>query len=231
MTWSVLPYTPIVRLEENLWTVEGEVPSMPLRRRMTVFRLSDGRLIIHSAMALDDDDMAAIEGLGRPAVLVVPSGYHRMDAPHYKARYPDIQVLCPKPSAKRVAQVVSVDGHYDALPEDDSLGYEVLDGLKSGESVFIARSEGRVTLVFNDALFNHPHAPGFKGLLIRLMGSTGGPRVTRVMRMLDVSDRAALAAHLLRLAATPGLDRIVPGHGDVIDASPGEVLTAVAHAL
>ena len=231
MTWSVLPYTPIVRLEDNLWTVEGEVPRMPIRRRMTVIRLSDGRLVVHSAMALHEEDMTAIEALGALSVLIVPSDYHRMDAPRFKERYPDLLVLCPEPCTGRVSEVIAPDGHYDSLPEDPSLRCEVLDGVKSGEGVFVVRSGERVTLVFNDALFNHPHTPGLKGLVGRLIGSTGGARVTPVMRLFVVSNRRALKAHLHRLSRLDGLHRLVPGHGDVIDEDAAKVLESVADKL
>ncbi len=231
MDWSVLPYRCIVRLEDNLWTVEGSVPGMPIRRRMTVVRLHDGRLVIHSPIALYDEDMAAIEAWGTPAILIVPSDYHRLDGPRFKARYPSIQVLCPEPCATRVAQKVSPDGHYDALEGKPDLRCEPLEGVKSGEAVFIVRSGERVTLVFNDALFNHPHVPGLKGVLMRLMGSTGDARVTRIMRLLVVSDQAALGAHLHRLADTPGLTRLVPGHGDVIEDDAAGVISAVADKL
>jgi hypothetical protein len=41
---------------------------------------------------LSDDDMAPLEGLGklRPTPLV-PNGFHRLGAPKYEKRYPDIQ--------------------------------------------------------------------------------------------------------------------------------------------
>jgi hypothetical protein len=227
----VLPYTPIVRLEDNLWTVEGEVPRMPIRRRMTVIRLADGRLVIHSAMALHEEDMAAIEAWGPPSILIVPSDYHRMDAPRFKERYPDLQVFCPGPCAGRVSQVIAPDGHYGGLPDDFTMRCEALDGVKSGEAVFIVRSEERVTLVFNDALFNHPHTPGLKGLVGRLVGSTGGARVTPVMRLFVVSDRRALRAHLHRLSRLDGLHRLVPGHGDVVDEDAAGVLASVADKL
>jgi hypothetical protein len=46
-----------------------------------------------------------------------------------------------------------------------------------------------------------------------------------------VRDRTALRDHLRELAVLPGLARIVPCHGRVIDRSPGETLRAVAEAL
>ena len=67
-TWKVLPHGKLTAIDENLLTVVGELP-LPLGdfpRRMTVARLSDGRLIIYSAIALDELEMAALERFGVP---------------------------------------------------------------------------------------------------------------------------------------------------------------------
>lgn len=78
---------------------------------------------------------------------------------------------------------------------------------------------------------NIPHLPGLEGFLLRLIGSTGGPRVTRLARLVSVGDRRALAGHLERLAATPGLVRLVPSHGAIVSVRAGEVLREVAARL
>ena len=88
--WKVLPHGKLTTVEENILTVVGEIP-MPLAnitRRMTVVRLRDGRLVIFNAIALDEDEMRALEEFGKPAFLVVPNGHHRLDAKIWKSRSP-----------------------------------------------------------------------------------------------------------------------------------------------
>jgi len=231
-SWKVLPHQPIERLEPNLWRVQGTVPSVPLKRVMTLVRLDDGRLVIHSAIALDEGEMAEIEAWGSPAVLLVPNSYHRLDAPAYVARYPDLRVLCPRGSRKGVGEVVRVDGDYDAFGDDPSLTVEHLDGVRKGEGVLTVRSEGGTTLVFNDAIFNLPHGKGLAGFIFRyITASTGGPRVTRITRLLLVKDRAAFKAHLERLAETPELKRIIVSHHRMITDDPAAALRKVAARL
>lgn len=108
LEWVVARHRPVERLDDNLWTVTGGLPGMSLKRVMTLVRLADGRLVIHSAEALDDESMAEIEAWGRPAYLLVPNAFHRLDDPAYVARYPDIEVLCPKGSRSKVEDVVRV---------------------------------------------------------------------------------------------------------------------------
>ena len=40
--WTVDRHDPIDKHEDNLWSVVGDIPRMPLRRRMTLARLRDG---------------------------------------------------------------------------------------------------------------------------------------------------------------------------------------------
>jgi hypothetical protein len=229
--WTVVAHEPIERLEENLWAVDGAVPRLALRRRMSVVRLGDGRLAFHNAVPLAEPDMRALEAWGAPAFLLVPNGHHRLDVHAWKARYPALRVLCPPPARARVAEAVPVDGAFDALPIDAALRAEPLDGTRTGEAAFLVRSGERASILFGDAVFNVPHARGVGGLILRLMGSSGGPRVTPLARRVVVGDARALAAHLERLATTPGLARLVPSHGLIVSGRAAETLREVAREL
>ena len=224
---------PIVELSENLWTVEADLARVPIRRRMCAVKLSSGDLVIHSAIVLSDDGMAALEAWGRPAYLVVPNGYHRMDAPKYKERYPDMVVVCPPETRDRVEKVVNVDGGFDRIPDDPALAVTRIEGGKIGEAALLVTSQDGVTAIFCDAVFNvsEPTRKGPAGWMLKLLGSTGGPKVTRIAKLAVVADRVTFAASLRAIAATPDLVRVVPGHGDVIDHDAPAVLASVADRL
>src|SRR5258706_13625907 len=110
-TWKVLPHGPIEKLSDRLWRVEGELDS--IRRVMSIAKRADGTLVIHNAISLDDAEMAEIEAWGTPSVLLVPNGFHRLDAKVFADRYPNAKVLCPTGARKKVEQVVPVGGRYD----------------------------------------------------------------------------------------------------------------------
>jgi hypothetical protein len=231
-SWDVLPHLPIEKLEPNLWRVQGSLRGMALKRVMTLVRLDDGRIVVHSAIALEDEAMAEIEAWGKPAVLLVPNGYHRLDAPAWVERYPDLEVMCPSGARPRVEAVVRVDGDYGDLDAGKTLKIETLDGIAAAEGVLTVRSPSGTTLVFNDAVFNMPHGRGLAGWFFRYVtASTGGPRVPRLFRWFVVKDRAAFGAHLERLADTPGLIRIIVSHHRMITDRPSETLREVAAEL
>jgi len=217
--WTVLENSPIEELEENVWEVAGAVPGMAIGRRMTAIKLSDGGVVVHNAICLREEEQRRLEAWGPVRYLIVPNGWHRLDAHAYAERYPDAKVLCPNAARRRVEKVVRVDGGFDLIPSDPALTVETLDGSSSQEAVFVARSGDRTTLVFNDTVMNFGKIPGVMGWVYDLIGSTGGPKVTPLTRMVSVSDRRALHAHLERLATLPGITRVIPGHGGIVQGA------------
>jgi len=231
-TWPVGPHGPLTQLDDHLWEVSGTLDLLPIGRRMSIVRLRDGSLLLHSVVCCNDETMAAIDALGPVRFIAVPSRFHRIDAPRYAQRYPDALVLTPPASRSQVAEVVSVHGDYTKLPEDPRLRWEVLDGVGL-EAAFIFRNEaGEETLILNDGMMNLPSTlPGFRGWVTKLIGSTGGPKVTPTAKLGLVKDRQAYANHLRRLAARPALQRIVMSHGAIIDRDAGASLQRVADDL
>jgi hypothetical protein len=231
-TWTVLEHGPIERLEPNLWIVVGSLPNMQLKRVMVLVRLDDGRIVIHGAIALNQEAMAEIEAWGTPSVLLVPNAFHRLDAPSFVQRYPDLKVYCPRGGRSKIEEVVRVDGDFEEMPPDAAAALEHLEGLKDAEGVMTVRSPAGTTLVFNDAIFNLEHGKGLAGFIFRyITASTGGPKVTRMVRLFLLKDQEAFRAHLERLADTPDLKRVIVAHGRLIEDDPAGVLRKVAADL
>jgi hypothetical protein len=234
-TWNVLPHRPIEKLTENLWSVEGDLPQGGGTRRMTVARLRDGRLVIHNAIALEEPLMKEIEAFGTPAAIVVPNGFHRLDAKVFKGRYPDAKVFCPAGTRKKVSDVVDVSGSYDEAPSDETVRLFHIEGCREGEGVLEVKSLDGVTLTFNDAICNLPKVGGFIGFFLAPTGKASVPRFTRWM---IVKDKTRFRGHLEKLGETENLRRLLVSHGPPLAASPnegrttlGDVLRAVAKDL
>jgi hypothetical protein len=218
-------------LADGLWHVEATLDVLPIGRAMTVVRLGDGSLAVHSAVCCDAATMAQLDALGPVRWIIVPSGYHRMDAPRFKARYPEARVITMPASRARVGEAVGVDGDHTMLPGGDGVSWQPLDGI-SKEGVIVHRAGGKVSLVFNDSFMNLPdRLPGFKGFVVKAIGSLGGPKVTRTAKFALVEDRRRFAAQLRKLADLPGLTTVVPGHGAVIRAGAPEALRRAADGL
>jgi hypothetical protein len=226
-SWTVLPHKPIEKLADNLWRVSGSMPNGRVQRQMVLARLADKRILVHNAVALGDAEMAEIEAWGEPAILFVPNGYHRQDAAIWKKRYPGMTVVTPAGSRKRVEKVVKVDKTSEQISLDDSVSLTPIDGIPA-ESLLQVKSGDEVSLIVCDALFNMPKLGGAKNLF---MGPTGKVAVSRIVRWFLVKDKRAYAAALQRMAATPGLRRVLVGHGRPVVDDPATRLRAAATQL
>ena len=229
-TWNahVLPHGPLVQLAPRVWQLTGTVPRMALPRNMTLWRMDDGGLWVHSAIACDEPTVAQIEALGPPRVLVVPSGMHRLDAAVWKARWPALRVVCPEGSRAKVTEVLPVDA-----PDTDVAGVlaHPIPGLKDVEHAYALDAGAGGALVFCDALFNVPHQPGFGGFVLKLIGSTGFFGLTRIGRFALLQDATAYAAWLRARADDPDLALVCLSHGSAVLADPAVKLREAADRL
>ncbi len=229
--WKVLSHGPIETLSPRLRLVEGALPGMPLKRNMSAIKLDDGSLLIHSAIALDPSTQKELEAWGMPKILIVPNPWHRLDAPAYKARYPELKIYCPEGAAKRVGKAVPIDGFYDALPSLSPLTVRYLEGVRNREGYLELHDDAGTTLIFNDVVFNQAHLPGRFGFVYKMIGSSGGPRVTPLLKLALVKDQRALRAQLERLAETPSLRRVIMAHGARVESDCAGFLRQVAATL
>jgi hypothetical protein len=231
--WTIFPHGPVEAVDDGILSVEGEI-RMPLGRfprRMTVVRLGVGQSVVFSPVCLDEPAMREIEALGIPAFMVIPNGFHRLDARPWKKRYPKIKVLCPPGAKDRVEKAVPVDATSDIF-HDDAVRFVIIDGMAAAESALLVRRDSGMTLVANDIISNVRHPKGLgANIMARLFGfGVKRPQMAREIRWFLVKDKRALAAQLRQWAAMPDLRRVIVSHGEIID-SPAPALERVADGL
>jgi len=191
--WQVRPHGPLTQVDANIFTVVGQVhmPVGDLPRRMTAVRLDDGRLVIFSAIALDEEEMQKLESLGEPAYLIVPSDHHRLDAKAWKDRYPAAQVIAPEGAREKVSKAVPVDAT-TADFGDPGASFVTVPGTRGHESALEAHGPQGTTLILNDIVANVRHSSGFGGWLLRRMGFAGDqPHVPVPIKASMVDDKVA----------------------------------------
>ncbi len=232
-TWKVLPHGKLTAIDENLLTVVGDLP-MPMGefpRRMTVARLRDGRLVIFSAIALDEPEMTALERFGHPTFMIVPGDRHRMDAKIWKQRYPRLVVIAPEGAREKVEEVVRVDATTFDF-RDPSVQLVTVPGTDGHEAALVVRGEHGVSLVVNELIWNVDNRPGFGGWLMKVAGLTKSePQIPSVVSITGIKDKPALQSQLNAWSELYGLKRIIVSHGDIIEDNPAFVLRDLAHQL
>jgi hypothetical protein len=229
--WIVTTHEPIEKLEDNLWAVQGDVPGIPFKRRMFIIKRADGTLMFFGmAMPLEDELLAEIAAWGRPSFLVVTHDQHMIDARAFAEKL-GLKVYGPKACAAKMRKRAELVGMLEDVPPDPNVQITTVAGAKTGEPAVLVKSDGgrRVSLLASDVLQNHPKSS--LGLLPRLMGFGGGPKVVPIFKMMFLKDKGALKRQLSEWAETPGLARLVPCHGDAVTSDVPAALRAAAATL
>lgn len=122
-------YEPLYSLKEvdqNIWIVDGDLIQMdmkvfklPFQTRMTVVKLKDGKLWIHSPIASNEDLFTELDALGRVAYLISPNKIHYAYIADWKKRYPHAQAWS-SPGVEERAKNQKVKLVFDAPLTDES---------------------------------------------------------------------------------------------------------------
>jgi hypothetical protein len=219
-------------LASNLW-----VAARPLKlivgdvgTRMTVIRLADGSLFLHSPVRLDTATRAALDSIGTVRWVVAPSKVHHFFVGEYLAAYPDARAYgAPGLPEKRK------DLRFEAVLSDeapDAWRGEIDQHLFRGnpsmsEVVFFHRASR--TLLLTDLAFNvaADKTAGAR-IFYWLVGAAGRFGPHRLVRTM-IRDHVAARASVARILEWD-FDRVIVTHGDVLE-SGGRQRFAAAFAF
>lgn len=212
---KVLPHGELIKLDNRLWYLTGSLPLGNIPRNMVVYKLKSGGILIHSAVALNEDTMSDIENIGKPEYLIVPNKFHRLDASLYRDMYHDIKVICPAGIRNDVEKKVPVDYIVEDIAQKLGITYYNPEGFRTGELIYELDIDSGKALVFCDLLFNLEHFGGISGWLLRIIGSTGFFGTTKIGRLM-MKDKPAVKKLLLKLSETDNLKYILVAHGRLV---------------
>jgi hypothetical protein len=181
-------------------------------RCVTLLRLTDGRVVIHSSAPFTAEDVEAIRLLGKPSWQVEATLMHDTFARAAHTVFPDIPYLAPDGFAKLSGVPTQP---LNPLPPEWAGEIEVLrvEGLrKINEHAFFHRASR--TLVLADLLFHFPaDARGWSRFFAQ--------RIMRLPRLFGISaffrlmirDQEAFARSLKKVLEWD-FEQIVVGHGE-----------------
>lgn len=215
------------QIDTNLWVVDRPlrfVGGVELGARMTVARLDDGSLFLHSPVELDDALRADLQRLGTPRYVVAPNRFHHLFAGAYRDTFPEARLyVAPGLPEKRpdlhVDAVLSAEASAPWLAEIDQ---ELFGGLPMMNEVVFHHRASRTLLLCDLAFYIGPEAPWLTRACFRLVGGYDYFGPTFVERLL-IRDRAAARASLDRILAWD-FDRVVVSHGKILEAGGREAL-------
>jgi Domain of unknown function (DUF4336) len=180
----------------DVWIVDGPTirfgpPALriPFPTRMTVVRLKDGGVFIHSPTMLAANLRSDVERLGRPQYLVAPNRLHYWWVPDWQNAFPDARIfLAPrvtKQAAGRLNFPCTTLDKNSGYPWDAEIATLLITGSYMTEAVFLHRATR--TLVLTDLIENF-ETSRINSPVMRLLTWIGGVRdpqgsMPRDMRM------------------------------------------------
>jgi hypothetical protein len=189
-------YPPLDTLKpvaENVWIVDGPTirfglpgAKMHFPTRMTLIRLRNGSLFIHSPTRLASSLKTGIESLGTPAYLIGPNRLHYWWLPLWHDAFPGAKVYLAPRIREQAKSRIDFDGasleQESSYPWDEEIATLPVHGSYMTEIVFFHRLSR--TLVLTDLIENFEPAR-LKSVFTRLLTRFGGAQgqMPRDMRL------------------------------------------------
>ena len=220
------PAPSLRQLDQDLWTLEAPLRLYGLRigARMTLMRLPDGGLFVHSPVEPEADVRAEIDALGPVRHVAAPNKVHHLFVAACRRLWPDARFHAAPglEKKKRGPRFDAVLDDYTSAPWSDAIEQKLCRGMPYlNEVAFLHRASG--TLVLTDLAFNLQWGENrWTRLWMRAMGIHECFAVGRHVRLL-VRDRPALRASIDAILAW-NFDRVVVSHGVVLQRSGRRVL-------
>jgi hypothetical protein len=215
--------TPALRsLAADLWVADRPF-KLPLRFgdigcRMTIIRLADGGLFLHSPVPLDAALGAALDQIGPVRAIVAPSKAHHLFVGDYVRAYPEAK-LHGAPGLPKKRKDLKFDSVLNDEADPDWRG-QINQYLFRGtpvlnEVVFFHRATS--TVIFTDVVFNVATEDASKARVFNwVTGCTGQFGPHRLVRLM-IADRNAARESVWKILKWH-FDRVIVTHGDVLES-------------
>jgi len=197
------------------------VMGIPMGRRCAIVKNKQGKLVVFSPLEATPEVLAELRELGEVAAFVIPSLFHDHFYDAYFSEFPQARFLGS-------AAVIKAHPKWPlteltaATPELAGIQSLMLQGMPQvQEQVFY--HEASRSLITADSVFFVPGRHGFMHrLLLKLAGIGAKVGPSRLFQSM-IRDRPAFTASLQQVLAWE-FDRIIPGHGEVIDQNARDQL-------
>ncbi|MBK6472983.1 MAG: DUF4336 domain-containing protein [Betaproteobacteria bacterium] len=218
------------RLADDLWHITHgfKAGGISLTSRMTVVRLPDNKLWLHSPIPISDALRKEIDAIGTVAHIVAPSKTHHLFLPSSLAAFPKANLYgAPGLRAKRPDLVSMRELPADEVaPWAPALQHIVVEGIPFGNETVWFHVPSATLIVTDFFQWWQGDLPWTARLYATLTGVRSGLAVPRTVRAL-ARDREAVRSSAARLQRWPFV-RVVMAHNAVLEVeSKAQVATAL----
>lgn len=222
--------TKLVKVAEGIYCAESEM-KMPggvrMNTRMTVVRLGNGELLVHSPIRLDDTLAKEVQALGDVAHIVAPNRFHHLFFGLCAERFSNARTYGPPGLGEKVPTLRIDEVLSDRAPKSwsDEIEQLVVQGAPKMSEVALVHRPTK-TLIVSDLFFNIVHPANFMTkVLLTFTGARGKLAKSRVWAMVK-EDNAAFEASVRKVLAWD-FDKLIMAHGEVVEKNAAEKARAV----
>jgi hypothetical protein len=219
---SYPPLNHLKPIADNVWIVDGPLirfgPAglkMPFPTRMTIIRLSDGGLFVHSPTALPEELKAEVGSIGAVRFVIGPNRLHYAWIADWRAAFPDAEIWLAPRIREQAGDRIDFPAHdldaAAACPWDEEIATLLIAGRYMSEAVFFHRASR--TLLLTDLIENfEPQKLSFLQRLLTRVGAAQDPHgsMPRDMRLNYARDVLRTAVETM-IGWNP--ERILLAHG------------------
>ncbi|MEH6576627.1 MAG: DUF4336 domain-containing protein [Amphritea sp.] len=217
---------------ENLWVHEDtmSMAGTRLRLRMTIVKLENGCLWVHSPTRISPQLKEKTEKLGKVSFIVAASNGHNIWLPEWQEAFPDAVLYVSSGIPKKLKLT-----NYTVLAETDEglwqedLAREYMPGVPFfNESVFLHKKTK--SLIVTDLIQNHSdkRPSGFAGFvtkyIIEPIGFKGMCLAPPLKLGFMIKNKPEFSVFINRILEWD-FDRIIVTHGDIIESDAKGVFT------
>lgn len=185
--------------------------------RMTVVRLANGSLFLHSPVKLDAQLRESLESIGPVRHIVSPNKLHHLYLGDYKMAFPEARLYAPpglKKKRKDLRFTEELDDHPEAAWADE-IDQVVFRGHPWIQEVAFCHRASH-TLLVGDLLMNFHEETSLPTKLLARIGGMYGKCVPPTDFRITITDRQA-ARRSAAIITGWGFDRIILSHGRMVE--------------
>jgi hypothetical protein len=213
-------------LTEDLHVLDApfRTAGLELGGRMTVVRLPEGGLWLHSPVRMDAAARAAVDALGPVRFLVAPNLMHHVYLPDWAAAYPEARVVALAGLRKKQPRL-RIDVELTDTPDAGDgavFTQHLMRGMPKVDEVVFLHHPSRTLLLTDLAFHIRESRSWLTRAYLRLGGTYGKLGPTPLLKAL-VKDRAALRASLETVLSWD-FERVGVCHGEVLEQGGREAL-------
>lgn len=219
------------QVASNVWCVTQGLKLLGVNFgcRMTVIRLNDGSLWVHSPVRLNMDLQKELENMGPVKYIIAPNSFHHLFARGFQDAFPQAKFYCVSNLPKKRPDLESplLLDPASNFSWQKEISFELLEGSKTYEEALFFHQESQ-SLIITDLVFHFQNERTFyEKLFFLLVGVPTNTLVSSRLVKTLMRNRSA-ACEVLQKVLKWDFQRIILAHGEIKEK---EAKTSLRQAL